>query len=67
MSFNLTYTTLRRCHLIRMPDFYLGFVSTEDLNQLHYGLSQKNQTEPNQQTIRQAAINLAKHRIQGKS
>lgn len=63
MTFKLPYICKSgRNHFINLPNAYLGFVCSEDANQINHGLSQNTDKKPSQQTLRQSAINLAKQR-----
>lgn len=67
MGFNLFYSVPgRRQRHIEIPGFYLGFVSDEDVKQLHYGLKKKSNNEPSVSSVKQSAIQLAKNRKDGK-
>lgn len=67
MSFNLFYAIPgRRQRFVELPDFYMGFASSEDVNQLRHGLKQKCNNEPATSTVRDSAIRLAKRRKEGK-
>ena len=67
MSFTLPYISNgHRRHRIELPDFYLGFVSSEDLNQISHGLKDKTKNQPSVSRLRNSAIILAKHRRENK-
>ena len=63
MSFKLPYCSQgKHTRFIDMPDFYMNFVSAEDVNQLAHGLRIKTNNEPQLCSLRNATINLAKQR-----
>jgi len=67
MTFSLPYISKGRQHRrIEMPDYYLGFVSTEDVKQLRFGLRLKIQNEPSIAALKNSAIALAKQRKENK-
>lgn len=68
MSFQLPYICKNGRHkqFIHIPDFYSGFASAEDINQIAHGLFIKNKNQPALSNIKQSAINLAKQRKEGK-
>ena len=68
MSFNLFYNVPgRHQRFVELPDFYIGFVSTEDASQLRHGLNEINNNEPAISTVRQSVIQLAKQRKDGEN
>lgn len=67
MSFRLPYVSKgRRTRFIDLPDFYMNFVSAEDVNQLAHGLHSKTNNEPQLNSLRNATISLAKQRRESK-
>lgn len=66
MTFKLPYIAPKsRRGCIELPDFYLGFVSSEDVNQLSAGLMFKNKTYPIPAALKHSVIQLAKQRKEG--
>ncbi len=66
MSFLLHYQQQGRGRRqIELPDFYQGFISSEDANQLSEGLRHQTQTQPSDARVRNAAILQAKQRKEG--
>ncbi len=66
MSFSLPYLHQGRGRKrMELPDFYLGFVSSEDLSQICHGLKEKTQNRPSESRVRNSAILLAKKRKEG--
>ncbi len=66
MSFSLPYLhNGRGRRRMELPDFYLGFISSEDISQICHGLKDKTKNSPSDSRVRNSAILLAKKRKEG--